>query len=302
MILMQWFRNIQIYRLPTDYRPPTGEALNQQLAQKAFKGDSNRDTTHGWIAPAPHAPDLLAYPQQGAVLIRLQTEDKLLPSSVVKQFVDDKVVDIEARDHRKVGKKERRELMEQTRQELLPRAFSRQRSTMAIVDLQHHFVMVDSANATRAEALLSALREALGNFPARLIHTTLSPTLAMTNWLEYGAPPNFTLDTQCELREAKDTGAIVRYQRQNLDSDEVKNHLNAGKIATQLAMSWGDKITFILTDKLALKRISMLDLLADTLPDGEEKAGLFDASLTLMLGECRLLLPELLAALGNETV
>jgi recombination associated protein RdgC len=305
MIAMQWFRNIQLYRLPAEYRTPTTELLNQQLTQKKFRGCSSSElTTQGWVAPAKHAPDLLAYPQQGAVLIRLQTEEKLLPTSVVKQFVEDKIAEIEAHDHRKVGKKERRELMENTRQELLPRAFSRQRSTMAIIDLQHHFIMVDSANATRAEALLSALREALGTFPARLIHTTLSPVTAMTTWLEHSAPPHFTLDADCELREAGEAGAIVRYQRQNLDADEVKNHLIAGKIATQLAMSWREKISFILTDKFVLKRISMLDLLADTLPeqDREGEDGLFDANFTLMLGEFRLLLPELIAALGNEEV
>ena len=301
---MQWFRNVQLYRLPADYAPPTIDSLDKQLAQKIFVACNNTELNEGWIAPAKHAPDLLAYPHQGAVLVRLQTEDKLLPASVVKQFVEDKIAEIEARDHRKVGNKERRELMENTRQALLPRAFSRQRSIRAIVDLQNRFIIVDSANASRAETLLSALREVLGNFPAQLIHTMTSPATAMTHWLEDTTPANFTLDAECELREATEAGAVVRYQRQNLASAEVKNHLIAGKLVTQLAMSWSNKISFILTEKLTLKRISMLDLLADTLQEYEaqDKESLFDASFALMLGEFRLLLPELLAALGNEKV
>jgi recombination associated protein RdgC len=303
--LMQWFRNLQLYRLAADHPLPTADELNDLLAKHPFIPCGAREfNTQGFSAPASHAPDLYAYPQQEAVLICLKTEEKLLPGAVVKQFVDDKIEDIQARDHRKVGNKERKELTEQVRDELLPRAFGRQRSVYAIIDYTQRLIIIDSANASRAENVLSKLREALGSFPARLINTEQTPASAMTTWLEDGAPQGFTLDADCELKEMGDAGAIVRYRRQNLDSEEVKNHLTAGKIATQLAMSWADKISFNLTEKLEIKRVAMLVLLADTLQeqDTETTESLLMTTLALMLGEFRLFLPELLTALGGESV
>jgi recombination associated protein RdgC len=66
-------------------------------------------------------------------------------------------------------------------------------------------------------------------------------------------------------------------------------------------MTWGDKISFILDDRLQLKRLDFLDVLkesAEGQADNEEER--FDLDFALMTGELAHLLDDLLAALGGE--
>ena len=72
-------------------------------------------------------------------------------------------------------------------------------------------------------------------------------------------------------------------------------------MVTRLAMTWGDKISFVLDDKLQIKRLSFLDILkeeADGQAENEEER--FDLDFTLMTGELAKFVPELVAALGGE--
>ncbi|MDK2127182.1 recombination-associated protein RdgC, partial [Parachitinimonas caeni] len=122
-----------------------------------------------------------------------------------------------------------------------------------------------------------------------------SPVTVMTNWLENGADEGFTLDADCELKAPGDEGAVIRCRRQDLNAEEIRNHLAAGKLVTQLALSWADRVSFVLTDKLQIKRLAMLDLLQDQLKDTDAGSAdlLFDATLTLLVGELRGLMTDL---------
>ncbi|MDR1934336.1 MAG: recombination-associated protein RdgC, partial [Candidatus Accumulibacter sp.] len=70
---------------------------------------------------------------------------------------------------------------------------------------------------------------------------------------------------------------------------------------TRLGMTWGDRISFVLDDKLQLKRLAFLDILKES-TDGqaENEEERFDLDFALMTGELARLLDDLLAALGGE--
>ncbi|TJZ65013.1 recombination-associated protein RdgC [Chitiniphilus eburneus] len=300
---MLWFRNLQLYRLAPDHAL-SADSIADCLAKRPWMPCGAMDlSTQGWVPPAPHAPELYAYAQQDAVLVALKTEEKILPAIVVKQEAEYRIAQIEAEEHRKVGRKEAKELRERVADELLPKAFTRSRVQRAIIDLQAGLVIVDAAAASKAEQLLSALREVLGSLPARLIDTQTTPQTAMTLWLESADAGDFDLGQDTELRAPGDDGAIARFVRQPLDSDEVKQHLGAGKLPTRLALSWEDRIAFQLTERLELKRVTMLDVLHDEIKDADaaDQAAIFDGGLALTVGELRKLVPTLIEALGGET-
>ena len=105
-----------------------------------------------------------------------------------------------------------------------------------------------------------------------------------------------------DLKLPEEDGALVRCVRQDLHTDEVRNHLSTGKCVTKLALTWADRMGFVLTDDLTLRRLSFLDLLQDEAKsagavDAEEQ---FDANLAIMAGELGKLLPELIDVLGSE--
>ncbi len=299
---MLWFRNIQIYRLSADHAL-TAESINDLLAKRPFFSCGSQDLmTQGWIAPAAHMPESMAYPYQDTVLVMLKTEEKLLPGSVIKQTADSRVQEIEARENRKVGKREIKELRERITEELLPRAFTRSRTTRALIDLANNLVLVESASAAKAEVTLSLLREALGSLPTRLIQTNTTPQTAMTVWLESSDAGLFDLGQDVELRAPGEDGPIARLVKQPLMGEEIAQHLSSGKLVTKMALSWNDRIALQLTDKMELKRVAMLEALQDDFKnaDAADKAALFDSGLALFVGETRALVPDLLEALGGE--
>lgn len=126
----------------------------------------------------------------------------------------------------------------------------------------------------------------------------------MADWLASGeAPTGFTIDRECELKAVGEEKAAVRYTKHPLDGEaieaEIKEHLAAGKLPTKLALTWDDRISFVLTEKLEIKRLAFLDLLKEEAGKSEVDEQ-FDADFALMTGELQRFLPQLVEALGGE--
>lgn len=295
-----WFKNLLIYRLPTNWTAESN-TVDAQLATLTLNPCSASEMQSiGWVAPRENGA--LVHSVNRQWLMALCAEQKLLPASVVKQFANDKAKTIEENEGRRVGRKEMRELREAMTLELLPRAFVRRRTTFAWIDPVNGWLIVDAAAPAKAEELLEHLRKSVEGLPAKLLQVNQSPTSAMTEWVAAGeAPANFTLDQDLELRSAEK--ATVRYVKHTLDGEEIRQHIAAGKTVTRLAMTWNDKISFVLDENLQLKRLSFLDILKEQ-ADGqaEDEDERFDLDFTLMSGEIALLLKDLLAALGGELV
>jgi recombination associated protein RdgC len=66
-------------------------------------------------------------------------------------------------------------------------------------------------------------------------------------------------------------------------------------------MTWNGRVSFVLTEALTLKKIKLLDVVLEGTPEPQGDDG-FDADVALSTGELRLLIPDLLAALGGELV
>jgi recombination associated protein RdgC len=139
------------------------------------------------------------------------------------------------------------------------------------------------------------------------IETERSPSAAMSAWLALGdAPLRFVIDQDLELQAADKTKATIRYTRYPLEAREVRQHLTAGMYATRLGLTWNDRISFVLTEKLQVKRVEFLAMGKDPGQEAsEEKQELaaqeqFEIDFLLMTGELHQLLADLGAALGTQ--
>ncbi len=47
---------------------------------------------------------------------------------------------------------------------------------------------------------------------------------------------------------------MVRCKGQDLTSEEIQNHLGAGKWSPKLALAWQDKLALLMDDKVTIKR------------------------------------------------
>ena len=166
-------------------------------------------------------------------------------------------------------------------------------------------ILVNSASAKRAEDLLSTLREAIGSLPVRPATVKIAPVATMTEWVKsQEAAEGFYVLDECELRDTAEDGGIVRCKRQDLTGEEIQLHLSTGKVVTQLALAWQDKLSFILDDKMVIKRLKFEELLQEQAEQdgGDEAAQQFDASFQLMMMTFAEFLPVLFEALGGEEI
>ena len=296
-----WFKNLQFYRLPAPWNFSL-EELEAALAKHVFQKCGNQDReSAGWLPPKDK-DERLVISLGGQWLLALGTESKPLPSSVVNEFTKDRINEIEEKEGYRPGKKQQREIKERVVEELLPRAFSRKSRTQVWIDPLDGWLVVDTGAMGKAEDVIEHLRKSLDALPTKLIHTRTSPVTAMTEWLVSNeAPANFTVDRDCELRSELEEKAAVRYVRHPLDTAEVKAHIvESGKTPTRLAMTFDDRISFVLTEKLEIKKLGFLDILKEQSETAEDASMQFDMDFALMTGELRRLLPALLEALGGE--
>ena len=299
-----WFRNLQLYRLPTPWNIDLAK-FDEQLARAPFvKCPSNQPMSRGWVSP--RRDGALVYSQGRQWMIALSVEQRLLPSSVVNDEVRERAELIEAQQGYAPGRKQLKELRERVTEELMPRAFTRRRTTYVWLDPQAGWFCVNAGSPAKAEEVIEHLRHCLDDFPLTMLHTQISPQSAMADWLAGGdAPGAFTIDRDCELKAVGEEKAAVRYVRHPLDGDgisgEIKAHLASGKLPTKLALTWDDRISFVLGEKLEIKRLAFLDLLKEEAEKSAEHADeQFDADFALMTGELARFLPQLVEALGGE--
>lgn len=294
-----WFKNLQLYRLPAPWKIELAPLI-EQLGCGRFQPCGSQDPlSRGWVPPRGGE---LVHSVGGQWLLMLCVEQRLLPSSVVNDEVRERAEKIAIEQGYPPGRKALRDLKDRVTEELLPRAFTRRGKTPVWIDPVNGWLGVDASSLTRAEEPLEHLRQCLDNFPLALVQTQMSPSAAMADWLAGGdAPAGFTVDRDCELKSVDEEKAAVRYVRHPLEGDEIKAHLVAGKLPTRLAMTWDDRISFVLTEKGEIKRLAFLDVVKENAEQGAENAEeIFDAEFALMSGEFARFIPALLEALGGE--
>lgn len=290
-----WFKNLTVFGLQ---EPLTVAA--DSLAAGAFRPCLSQEaSSNGWVAPLGALGESLVHEVSGCQLISLQTEEKVLPAAVVGEVVAERAQDLEAREQRPVRRSERSKLRDEVLLELLPRAFSRRRVSYAYLDPAGSWLIIDGASAKAITELTERLRRSLGSLPIEPWSVRESPAAVMSGWLRDEAlPPGFVLTDECELRDAD---GVVRCRGQELLSDEIRSHLDAGKQVTRLGLVWRDRLSFVLAEDLAIRRLRFLDLVQEELDelDSDDAAALFDAECSLMIGELRQLLPDIQAAFGG---
>jgi recombination associated protein RdgC len=230
------------------------------------------------------------------VLLTLGGEDKLLPGSVVNDALSAKLDHIRETEGRNPGGRERKRIKDEVLTDLLPRAFARSSRCSAYLDLQLGWAIVDSSSRKNAENFVSAVREALGSFPAVPVNAESSPRALMTAWIAgEPLPDGFVLGDECELRDPVDSGAIVKCRRQELEADEVREHLKCGKQAFQLALIFEERLSFVLGEDLVIRKLKFLETVTESLEQGERDSQRdeVDAVFVLMSGELRILLKRL---------
>ncbi len=303
------FKSASFFRIADDFVLPPLDALEEALqATRFLPCGATQPESSGWVAPRGNKSTALAETINRQLIVRLCTERRPVPASAIKAAVEERIEKYKQETGReRVGAKIKKEFREEALIDMMPRAFTKQSSTTLWIDPVHKFLVVDSGSLTGADKVVSFLVEALSSVPgaaslkAKPVQTTLSAAASMAHWLSsQEAPVGFTVDRDCELKMPDDEKSTVRYSRHTLEIDEVAKHIAAGKVPTQLAMTWNDRVSFVLSDAGQIKKLKLLDVVLDGIGDkGKDDDG-FDTDAAILTGELSALIPDLLEALGGE--
>lgn len=293
------FKNVIVYRIGPGWSLSV-EKVEEGLDGKRFvECGASQEKSIGWIEPRGEAHGPLVETVSGQLILKLMIETRSLPSSVVNRKAKDRIAQIESTTGRKPGKKETREIKEDVKLELMPMAFTKQSSVLVWMDREAQLLIIDAGSQAKSDEVVTELVKSLDGLALTLLNTKVSPTAAMSEWLvSQEPPPGFSVDRECELKAADESKAVVRYSRHPLDNEEVKQHVQAGKLPTRLALTWDSRVSFVLTESLQLKKLAFLDVVFEGASSGKDDG--FDTDTAIATGELRKLLPDLLNALGGE--
>ncbi len=288
-----------VYRVGPEWSATVAQIEASLDGARFIECGATQEKSIGWCEPRGEAHGPLVEAVGGQLIFKLMIETRALPGSVVTRKAKERVAQIEASTGRKPGKKEIRDLKDDIKLELLPQAFTKQASVGVWIDPEARLLVIDASSPTRADEVVTMLVKSLDGLAVALLDSKVSPTTAMSEWLvSQEAPAGFSVDRECELKAADESKAVVRYARHPLDNEEVRQHVQGGKLPTRLALTWGSRVSFVLTEGLQIKKLAFLDVVMDGASAGKDDG--FDADVAIATGELRKLLPDLLEALGGE--
>ncbi|MFN3233792.1 MAG: recombination-associated protein RdgC [Gammaproteobacteria bacterium] len=291
-----WPKQLQIFQLSRS-TSITLDSLTEQLGSLAFHPClPSMPLSVGWAPVLDEEGAPLVRAMNHYLLFSMQIEEKILPATVVRQAVNEKIKEIETIENRKVRGKEKYSLKEETTITLLPQAFSRFSRVYAYIDLKERLLMLGTTNAAKTEQFMNIFKKAVG-IEVTSLNLKKCATI-MTHWLkEKDYPSSFSIEKACVLQDPDQQNRVIRCQQQDLFSRSIQPLIKEGFEVKQIAMNWYDKVNLVLVDDFTLRSIQFSDEVKDQTDELEPESKLqqLDADFLIFSATLSEVLRELMA-------
>ncbi len=296
-----WFKNIHFYRFYQKFSLTEADlydALSQHVSRDCSKLERS---TYGWTAPLGMAHQHLVHTIEGKMMIAACKREKILPTSIVREETEKRLLDMEAQQAHPPSRRDRRNMIEEVTLKLLPQALTKSSITYAYIDVKQGWLVIDTPSRKNAEDFTVLLRNSLGALPVSLPKTKQSIRYTLTNWLlGIDLPAGLQLEEDCELQDPENAKAQIKCQHQDISSDLITAHVNDGMQAIKLALSWQDRMSFTIDEHFIIRKVKFLDLEQQEMDNQAESAEeQFSANFSIFSGDFAKLLPLLIKAFGG---
>ena len=294
------FRNVRFFRLENEW-PENEEALSQALEKSAFTPCGPlTERSSGWVPVYPDAGDLLARRLNGADLIKLRSQSRVLPPSVINEELEERIEAFRDRMQEAPSPREKRRMKAEARDELLPKAMLKSDRIWGFVDLKEKIIGIDAAQSSVAERFLRRLRAAFGDLNIRPLQFRQPVNELLTGIFLGGAPEQFSVGRECRMQDAGDASSIVRWTDFDLSDKTIRNHVADGMRLTHLAIEYDNVLSCVIDENGVISKLRFLGMDDDTDDSHDPLARLY-AEFVLITGTLRLLVADLKKLLGGFT-
>jgi len=299
------FRSVRFYSVSSPW-PDSEQALAEKLTAAAFKPcGSYTERSSGFEAPTGTEGAPLARRVAGADLLRLRNQTRVLPTAAINEALEVRIAEYRNRMQEEPGRRTKRKLKEQTRDELLPKALLKSDRTTALYLLNENVLAVGTASERRAERFLELTRMALGKLDAEPLVFARPIENVLARVFAGDPPPKFALGREARMRDRAEAKSSVRWSEIDLTNPNVRRCVKDGMELTHLGIHFDGALSAVLDSKGALGKLRLvgLDEVADEAAEGAEVAEdplvRLDAELALLGGTLRELVVGLKHALGT---
>ena len=289
---LSMFRNLRYYRLGSGW-PKTEEQVSAALRSAEFKPCGPlTERSSGWVPVYPEANDSLARRVNGADLIRLRSQSRVLPPAVINEELEVRIQDYADRMKEAPSAREKRRMKAEARDELMPKAMLKSDRVWGYIDPKENLIGIDALQASSAERFLRRLGAATPITNVRPLQFNKPIGEFLTRIFLGNAPAQFAVGRECRMQDAADAGANVRWTQFDLSEKSIRNHVADGMRLTHLAIEYDNVLGCVIDQDGIISKIKFIGMNED---NGDELDPLtrLDAEFVLITGTLRLLIEDL---------
>jgi recombination associated protein RdgC len=292
------FRNVRYYRMDGSW--PDGEKpVSKALEASGFKpcGPLTERST-GWVPVYPDAGNLLARRLNGADLLKLRSQSRVLPPSVINEELEARIEEYRNRMQEAPSASEKRRLKAEARDELLPKAMLKSDKILGFVDLKEKLVGIDAAQTSVAERFVRSMSAPFPELNLRPLQFQLPVNDLLTKIFLGDAPAQFAVGNECRMQDAADIASTVRWSNFDLSDQTIRNHVASGMRLTHLAIEYDNIMGCVIDENGVITKLRFLGM-DDDGEDHNDPLARLDAEFVLITGTLRMLLADLKKLLGG---
>lgn len=278
-----WFKNCHIYLL-NDETSEISDSLAEKLESHRFSEVGRQESERvGWISPLNRTLEQLVHTANGCHLLCLRKEQKVIPASMIKERLEDRISAIEGTEGRKVYGKEKTALKDDILSLLKPKALTKSSHTFGYFDFKNNLLVVNAGSNAVADTFVQLLIDSLGSLGAVKIIGEENPSAIMNQWLLNGLPTGWELTGQYELKDPQDE-RVAKFKDNEANNSLITDLIEDGYWVQKLGIRYQDYFSAMIQHDLQIKSIKYFDELVAENDDVDtsEQYARFDADFVLM--------------------